>query len=255
MRSNTLVLAAAVILSLPVLALALAARDDAARLAAADRQGTRIAVQGEELAGLRARLATLEATQPPDWVAIAGRTEPSVFTLETAEGLGSAWVAAADASGSTLVTNYHVVASAWEKGVSRVTARQSDQSYRGTIVKVDRADDLAAVHLDAPFAALPVAAARPQLAATVMAIGSPLGLDGTAATGVISGSRSIGGADFLQFSAPVSPGNSGGPVVDGQGRVVGVSAEKLVGEGVESLAFAIPVQTVCGGFTACSGGS
>src|SRR5438309_9509224 len=109
MRSNTLVLAAAVILSLPVLALALAARDDAARLAAADRQGNRIAVQGEELAGLRARLTTLETTHPPDSVSIAGRIDPSILNLQKADRLGTGCDAATDATRSTKGSSYHVV--------------------------------------------------------------------------------------------------------------------------------------------------
>lgn len=86
---------------------------------------------------------------------------------------------------------------------------------------------------------------------TVIAVGSPLGLAGSLSIGVVSGYRSIDGSDFLQFSAPISPGNSGGPVVDGNGRVVAVAAAKFEGTGVEALSLAIPVQTVCTMLVTC----
>jgi len=57
----------------------------------------------------------------------------------------------------------------------------------------------------------------------------------------------------MQFSAPISPGNSGGPVVDGQGRVVAVASAKLVGEGVEGLSLGIPVEVVCASLVTCQG--
>jgi putative serine protease PepD len=78
-----------------------------------------------------------------------------------------------------------------------------------------------------------------------MAVGAPLGLDGSVSIGVVSGFRSIEGSDYIQFSAAISPGNSGGPVVDAQGRVVAVATAKFVAPGAEALSLAIPVQTVC----------
>ena len=63
--------------------------------------------------------------------------------------------------------------------------------------------------------------------------------------GVVSGFRSLDGSDYVQFSAPISPGNSGGPVIDAHGQVVAVASAKLVGTGVEALSLAIPVQVVC----------
>lgn len=69
--------------------------------------------------------------------------------------------------------------------------------------------------------------------------------------GVVSGYRSLEGSDYMQFSAPISPGNSGGPVVDGQGRVVAVASAKLIGDGVEGLSLGIPVQTVCAALVVC----
>jgi len=97
----------------------------------------------------------------------------------------------------------------------------------------------------------PVAPTVAVLAQAVIVIGSPLGLGGTVSAGVISGFRSLEGSDYVQFSAPISPGNSGGPVVDARGRVVAVASAKFEGSGVEALSLGIPVQTACSMVAAC----
>jgi len=212
-----------------------------------------LAAQARDNQELRQRITSLEArfNAQPDWTMIVQRVEPSVLTIETPTGLGSAWVAHADSTGSDLVTNFHVVADAWDARQSEVDVKQRDRTIKGVISRVDRDNDLAIVHVTDQFTALPAAVSRPELGSTVMAVGSPLGLAGSLSIGVVSGYRSIDGSDFLQFSAPISPGNSGGPVVDGYGRVVAVAAAKFEGTGVEALSLAIPVQTVCTMLVAC----
>ena len=71
------------------------------------------------------------------------------------------------------------------------------------------------------------------------------------ATGIVSGFRALDGGAFIQFTAPISPGTAASPVVDAQGVVVGVTTERAVGDGVEALGFAIPVQTVCRALAVC----
>ena len=71
--------------------------------------------------------------------------------------------------------------------------------------------------------------------------GLPYGYGGTVSTGVVSAIRDR----YVQFSAPVSPGSSGGPVLDADGRVIGVAAAKVEGPGAEGLSFAIPIWRVC----------
>ena len=209
--------------------------------------------QARSIHDLQARLdalsarptATAQPTPPPDWPAIAALVEPSVVTISTAQALGSGWVADSDSSGSDLVTNLHVVADAWDAGIATVDVTIGDRTVKGTITRVDANDDLASVHIAMTLPALARAALRPQLAESVMAVGSPLGLNGTISIGVVSGFRSVEGSDYIQFSAAISPGNSGGPVVDSDGRVVAVATAKFVAPGAEALSLAIPVQTVC----------
>jgi putative serine protease PepD len=213
-----------------------------------------VASQRQSISGLQTRIANLEAgaASQPDWPAVAARVEPSVVTIETDTTLGSAWVAHSDTAGSDLVTNFHVIADAWNAGRPEVIVRRGDDTSKGTIVRVDPGDDLAVIRVKERLTALHSATERPRIGVTVMAVGSPLGLDGTISIGVVSGYRSLEGSDYAQFSAPISPGNSGGPVVDSRGRVIAVASAKLVGTGVEALSLAIPVQTVCLALVVCS---
>ena len=214
-----------------------------------------IVSQAGSIQDLRAQVdAMTNMDHEPDWPQIAALVRPSVVTVSTDDGLGSGWVAFSDGSGSDVVTNLHVVADAWNAGVATVDVAVGDQTVKGTITFTDATDDLAVVHISMWLPALQRATQRPRLAQSVMAIGSPLGLDGSVSIGVVSGFRSIQGSDYIQFSAAISPGNSGGPVVDGQGHVVAVTTAKFVSPGSEALSLAIPVETVCR-FATCESAS
>ena len=218
-------------------------QDDAQAMAAQQRAMARM--QNEiDVLDVRARSQT-------DWPALAAHVEPSVFTISTADGLGSGWVVRSDSSGSDLVTNYHVVAEAIAAGTHSVDVLQADRTMQGTVTATDRTDDLAVVHVREKLTPLTAVGARPRLGETVMVVGSPLGLGGTISIGLVSGFRSIEGSDWVQFSAPISPGNSGGPVVDAAGEVIGIASGKYVGDGVEALGFAIPVPVACAALKVC----
>ena len=212
-----------------------------------------MSTQRQTIAQLDARVASLERSQgrQPDWPSIAAAVEPAVVTIEAGDLTGSGWVAHTGAAGSDIVTNYHVIADSLSAGDAAVEVRRQDRTIDGTVVRVDVTDDLAVVHVSVRLPALAPAKSRPVLGATVMAVGSPLGLDGTVTLGVVSGFRSLDGSDYVQFSAPISPGNSGGPVIDSRGYVVAVASAKLVGTGVEALSLGIPVQIVCLSLVAC----
>ncbi len=105
-------------------------------------------------------------------------------------GWGPAGPPASDASGSELVTNFHVIDEAFSNGAVAVDVRQGDRTIKGTIARVDRNDDLAIIHVAEVLPALETARYRPTLAQAVMVVGSPLGLGGSVSVGVVSGFRS-----------------------------------------------------------------
>jgi putative serine protease PepD len=225
----------------------------AAVAAVANGWMTEAAMQ-HQLASQEAQVSDLrhELESQPNWPAIVVLVERSVVTVEAGDDLGSGWVAHADAGGSDIVTNFHVVADSWNEGVATVTVRQGDRSLGGTIARVDPQEDLAIVHVAAQLPALVAVTQRLDVGSAVMAAGSPLGLDGTVTVGVISSYRSLEGNEYVQFSAAVSPGNSGGPLVDQRGRVIGIVSAKLVYPGAEGLSLAIPVAAVCSSLVTCA---
>lgn len=140
-----------------------------------------------------------------------------------------------------ILTNNHVVHEA-----SRIDVRlRNGKSFPATLVGADSATDLAMLKIDAR--GLPEAdfasSEKARVGQFVIAIGSPFGLDYTVTTGVLSakGRGSIGAneiEDYLQTDASINPGNSGGPLVDLQGRVLGINT-MIVGRG-SGIGFAIP---------------
>ncbi len=170
-------------------------------------------------------------------VDVANRLGPAVgtiiATMPSSSGLGSGFVVAKDGSVSYLVTNNHVVS-----GASSLHVVMPDgQQFTATLVGTDSLDDIAVVSV--PSTSLPQATfgTSANLAAgqPVIAIGSPLGDQGSVTVGVISalhrtitasgqaGSSSETLEDVLQTDASINPGNSGGPLADTAGNVVGVN--------------------------------
>ena len=102
------------------------------------------------------------------------------------------------------------------------------------------------VAVDADLPALPLAGDLPRVGDPVYVVGSPLGLEQSVVSGIVSAFRD----DHIQISAPLNPGNSGGPVVDADGEVIGVAVLKVGDESTEAIGLAIPVAEVCA-VTAC----
>jgi serine protease Do len=171
----------------------------------------------------------------------AQQTLRSVYTVESGESLGTAWLAWKRGGQSYLITANHVVADAMSTGDTSVTLRQHSRSYPGTVIKTDETNDLALIRTDAALG--PALWQRPHLDVTPVAgdqlilVGSPYGLEGTVTEGVVSRVT----YDAIQTDAAANPGNSGGPAVDKDGEVVGV----LLAGGGENLNFAVPIQRAC----------
>jgi Do/DeqQ family serine protease len=157
-----------------------------------------------------------------------------------------------DASG-LVMTNRHVV-----DGADRVKVRLSDgREFAATVVGADPATDIAVVRLDAadeaPFATAELGDADDVVVGDwVLALGSPMGLDFSVTAGIVSAKgRSIGILageseapleSFIQTDAAINPGNSGGPLVDLNGRVIGINTAIQSQTGTfAGYGFAVPI--------------
>lgn len=182
-----------------------------------------------------------------DVPSIVQRLQPSVVTIQTSSGLGSGVVYRAD---GIIVTDAHVVA-----GAKQVTIAFADGTQaNGTVIASDSTTDVAVVQSDRKN--LPPATfqnALPQVGSLAVVLGSPLGLQETVTAGIISGlNRSLPASegsppliDLIQTDAPISPGNSGGPVVNGQSQVVGLAEAYIPpSAGAVALGFVTPSATV-----------
>ncbi len=155
------------------------------------------------------------------------------------DGQGSGFII--DKSG-ILVTNHHVVADAKEIHVSLSDGRKLDAQMIG----FDRNTDLAVLRVEAEglIAAEWGDSDKADVGSMVWAMGSPFGLTQSITSGILSGKHRAGLAgnvyqDFLQTDAAVNPGNSGGPLVDTRGRIIGVNSA-IVGDAYQGISFAIP---------------
>ena len=214
-----------------------------------DVAGLRADLEDQSTAAGRAaaRLAELEAEihNQPKPAEVARRVQASVFLVEAGDSTGTAWVASSADGTSKLVTNYHVISETWLDDKRAVDIKKDDRTWPATIEKVSEGADLALLSVRENFTPLARASVEPSVGDSVLSVGSPLGLEGTVSTGVVSALRVEDGDRFIQFSAPVSPGSSGGPLVDQKGDVIGVTVFKAVVEGAEGLGFAVPVRRVC----------
>jgi S1-C subfamily serine protease len=164
------------------------------------------------------------------------------------EGTGSG--AVIDRQGHIL-TNNHVI-----KDAQRIEVTFSDGGkWRGRLVGTDPDNDLAIIKIDAPrdqFQVLPLGSSNDlKVGQKVLAIGNPFGLEQTLTTGVISSLgrtiRSENGTmveDLIQTDASINPGNSGGPLLDTQGRIIGINTAIFSPSGGSvGIGFAVPVDT------------
>jgi serine protease Do len=157
-------------------------------------------------------------------------------------GQGSGFIVSAD---GLILTNAHVV-----DGASEVTVKLSDRrEFTAKVLGSDSVTDVAVLRIDAKD--LPtVRLGNPgqlEVGDPVLAIGAPYGLEQTATQGMVSAKgRSLPGdssvVPFIQTDAAVNPGNSGGPLFDGQGNVVGINSQIYSQSGgFQGLSFAIPI--------------
>jgi S1-C subfamily serine protease len=180
--------------------------------------------------------------------AIVRKVEPSVVTISHDQGTGSGVVWSKD---GVVITNAHVVGDVRDVEVAFFDGRRADGRVRAT----DPDTDLAVV--DTERKDLQPATFQeelPDVGELAVAMGSPLGFQNTITAGIISGlHREIPGSaqqgirslvDLIQTDAAISPGNSGGALVNGRGQVVGINVAYIPPEqGAVAIGFAIPGAT------------
>jgi putative serine protease PepD len=220
---------------------------------------------------------TSSSTSSPDWGAVSKAVMPSVVAVKVTgqSGSGEGSGVILDKTGR-IVTNNHVV-SGVGSGASVQVVLSDGRNYKATVLGTDPSTDLAVIQVtDPPSDLTPAVLGESSAVAVgdpVMAVGNPLGLAGTVTTGIVSATdrpavtqaessdpTSSGGetvvTNSIQTDAAVNPGNSGGALVDAQGRVIGIpssiaslsTGSSLGGQSSQSgsigLGFAIPVDEV-----------
>jgi hypothetical protein len=171
---------------------------------------------------------------------------PATVSLRCRDSVGSGFFVGPE----LVVTNAHVLC---PEGESLQVGLADDRTLAGRVEGANEDLDLALVRVAGANARALRLGDVADLAVgdRVTIVGSPVGLDFTVQEGSISSlQRAAFGVAYLQLDAKISPGNSGGPVVDSQGRVVGIVSMKLVGEGIEGIGLAIPINYVYGPETA-----
>ena len=162
---------------------------------------------------------------------------------EQRHGVGSGFIVSPD---GVILTNAHVV-----NGASEVTVKLTDRrEFAAKVVGMDKATDVAVLRIDAKN--LPTVKlgdpSKVQVGEWVLAIGSPFGFENSASAGIVSArQRSLpdeGYVPFLQTDVAVNPGNSGGPLFDAAGEVIGINSQIYTNSGgYMGVSFAIPIDT------------
>jgi len=157
-------------------------------------------------------------------------------------GMGSGVIMSTD---GFILTNQHVV-----RGADSILIQLHDRrQFVATLVGEDESSDLALLKIEAPDL-IPATwgdSEQVNVGSIVWAIGSPYGFQHTVTSGIISGKNRPGDINhptqsLLQTDAAVNPGNSGGPLVDAQGRVIGINTS-IFGDSFQGISFAVPSET------------
>ena len=240
-RTATITYAGAATPSVPVAAPETAALPDFSALVA--KQGpavVRITVtQDHEKVASRGFPGMPDLDQLPPWFRNLPMPQPP--SEGPSRGMGSGFIVSAD---GVILTNAHVVDGADEVMVKLLDRRE----FKAKVLGVDKTTDIAVIKIDAKD--LPVVRIgnpdTTRVGEWVVAIGAPYGLENTVTSGIVSAkSRLLPGdaaVPFIQTDAAVNPGNSGGPLFNLKGEVIGVNSQIFSRSGgFQGLAFAIPI--------------
>ena len=155
----------------------------------------------------------------PDWVSVAQRAKDSIFKVVAhnpeGEATGTGFAVSADGK---IATNYHVI-----EGASKIFVKLPNGRTVGIerVVAFDKRVDLAILQVQGvSLRPLPLGdSSAVKVGQEVCVMGSPLGLEQSFSTGVVSAKRVMDGFEWVQITTPISPGNSGSPVMTRDGTV------------------------------------
>lgn len=204
-------------------------------------------------------ITTTTIEEVSDFKNAIGEIYDAVVYIETrvndqAVAAGSGFIYKKDENSAYVLTNYHVI----EDGDNYRVTLSSDIELEATYVNGDQYYDIAVLKIDSKDVTKVATLKEPskiELGDSVFAVGSPLGKDymGTITKGIISGINrmvtvKIDNQNYLmevmQTDAPINSGNSGGPLCNIKGEVIGISSSKIKETGVEGIGFAIPIDSV-----------
>jgi hypothetical protein len=185
------------------------------------------------------------AAQSHSTASIARQATPATVTIVTygslgdTLGQGSGFLVRGE---GVVVTNWHILSRAHR---AQVLLASGEVFERVEFLDGDAAADVALLKVPGyGLPALEVSSASPEVGTKVVVIGSPLGLSQTVSEGIVSAVRLVDGKQWIQLTAPISPGSSGGAVLDRSGRVVGIAAAQLPSG--QQLNFAVPIRYAMG---------
>jgi S1-C subfamily serine protease len=185
-----------------------------------------------------AKLVPSQGPKTPREIAQEAFPSVVILVLQDSKGqptsLGSGFVL----RDGLVVTNRHVIEGA-ASGYSRIVGASTKYTIAGTVA-VDDAHDLAIVAVNGLKApALPIGnSSDVAVGDDVYAVGNPQGLEGTFSQGIVSAVRRVEGDTILQITSPISPGSSGGPILNNRGQAIGIAVATFMGG--QNLNLAIP---------------
>jgi Trypsin-like peptidase domain len=180
---------------------------------------------------------------------IYDEAKKSTFVIETfdAKGIPLSLGTGFAVRSNYLASNCHVI-----RGAHRVTAKnlETERSFPvEAIVSSDLRADLVLLRIGEPAAPLVIDTNRGwSVGDSVYALGNPRGLEGTFSAGMISATREVDNVHYLQITAPISPGSSGGPILSSGGKVIGVATAAI--KESQNLNFAVSAQHLAALLTA-----
>jgi S1-C subfamily serine protease len=193
-------------------------------------QNADISRLSNNVSNLSSKFATIPTGTQDQVKQILAKSEAFVYQVECAGSLGSAWGIALNfrpddtAVGykGAVITNYHVVSSCLGLNV-RVS--QNGRTLGGKVVNWDSVNDLALIYTVGATNPLPISSVSPSRGDFAMAMGSPYGLEGSISSGIVSNLN----GDFVITDAAIDPGNSGGPLLNDKGELIGINTWKYTG--------------------------